>query len=56
MSLRQMLMRVLTDYPPERVKPLAENPLAQFIRGQGADSVRSSLASTQLGLTVTTAP
>jgi 5-methylcytosine-specific restriction protein A len=40
MQLREMLVRVGAEFPVERQKPLAENVLARFLRGEALSPVR----------------
>ena len=52
MPLRETLQRVLSDYQTSKAALLEGHPMAQFIRGEAADSVSEALAADGEGLIV----
>jgi 5-methylcytosine-specific restriction enzyme A len=56
MALREILQRILTDYPKAKSEPLKDNPLAQFIRGDAKGAVQDALGELGTGLLVEGGP
>ena len=52
MALREMFVRILTDYPQAKTAPLEGHALAQFIRGEAAATVSDALGALSVGLVV----
>src|SRR6478735_1919501 len=52
MTLREALARVLNEYRPATAQPFASHPVANLLRKELRDTVRSSLGETARGLVV----
>ena len=56
MPLRETLQRILSDYRDAIEVPLQGHPLAQFIRGEAAETVSAALGELGAGLVVEGSP